>query len=587
MQGFLNEFRFLQIAVIALVTAIPMAVVNAQSTPSASVLGVAAEPAERSVLVRVPPTRVEGLLLQAQGQPLTVTSSQPVLLEGVQPLHELVLEMAAFCQQPAECAQPIQGLQRAVEATFNPGERLVVRASTDSPVLPPQIDLDQIRASIQGLVRAVPEPGAMNGLHAPAAAELRTLTVVARLSLAQSMVQSFIAQPPLYPAHINVLVVGSSAAETEALCQQVAATGGLCRAAVDSVVAPELLQALLEDVQRIERVSFACVSPPDGVDRAVAMAVQTANGGSPVLLAGDQVWCAPLPEPTRVIPGWVWAIAGGGGLALLLGVLLLMRRRPVVEGVSPLDGLPGNQQAWMRQHTETVDERPEWLPDPALHAAREQLRSAALPVPPHGLLVWMSSQQPGQSPMPPAGAMEIGGSGGVPLSSAESAPIARLVRAAMGGPPTLELASPDVATRVRVNGRPAQSGLVLRGGDEVSVDSTLLLEFRMPVADAASRVEFSDSRGFAPLSASLMTTVLGRDPLRYQGVTPVASQLKIDRLSSDHVALWLSGGVLYVRDLGSANGTCLDGVRLQAYAVYPVTKGQRLELGAVVDGIAE
>jgi hypothetical protein len=183
--------------------------------------------------------------------------------------------------------------------------------------------------------------------------------------------------------------------------------------------------------------------------------------------------------------------------------------------------------------------------------------------------------------------MEIGGSGGVPLSSAESAPIARLVRAATGGPPTLELASPDVAARVRVNGRPAQSGLVLRGGDEVSVDSTLLLEFRMPVADAASRVEFSDSRGFAPLSAGLMTTVLGRDPLRYQGVTPVASQLKIDRLSSDHVALWLSGGVLYVRDLGSANGTCLDGVRLQAYAVYPVTKGQRLELGAVVDGIAE
>jgi pSer/pThr/pTyr-binding forkhead associated (FHA) protein len=84
-----------------------------------------------------------------------------------------------------------------------------------------------------------------------------------------------------------------------------------------------------------------------------------------------------------------------------------------------------------------------------------------------------------------------------------------------------------------------------------------------------------------------MTTVLGRDPLRYQGVVPVASKLKIDKLSSDHLALWSSGGVLYVRDLGSANGTFLDGVRLQAYAVYPVTKGQRLELSAVVDGLAE
>jgi hypothetical protein len=498
-----------------------------------------------------------------------------------------MLEMATFCLEPAECAQPIQGLQRAVEATFNPGERLVVRASTDSPVLPPQTDLDQIRASIQGLVRAVPEPGAMNGLLAAPGAEPRTVTIVARLDLAQHIAQTFVAQPQLYPAHVNVLVVGSPAVATEALCQQVAATGGLCRAAVDPARAPEMLQALLEDVQRIERVSFACVPPAAQVDRAAAVAVQTASGGAPVMLAGEQVWCAPPPEPTRVIPVWVWAVAGSGGFALLVGLLLLMRRRPTVEGVSPLDGLPDNSTAWVRQHTETVDERPEWLPDPALHAVREQLRSAALPVPPQGLLVWMSSQQPGQAPMPVTGAMEIGGTGGVPLASAQTSPIARLVRSAAGQAPTLELASPNVAARVRVNGRPAQHGLVLRGGDEVSVDSTLLLEFRMPVAEAASRVEFSDSRGFAPLSARLMTTVLGRDPLRYQGIMPVASKLKIDKLSSDHVALWLSGGVLYVRDLGSANGTFLDGVRLQAYAVYPVTKGQRLELGAVVDGIAE
>ena len=61
---------------------------------------------------------------------------------------------------------------------------------------------------------------------------------------------------------------------------------------------------------------------------------------------------------------------------LLLGLLMLMRRRPVVEGVSPLDGLPDNHQAWVRQHPETVDERPDWLPAPGLHAARAPPRSA-------------------------------------------------------------------------------------------------------------------------------------------------------------------------------------------------------------------
>lgn len=587
MQNFLHDFRLLQCIVLAVVTTMPVWAINAQSSPPAAVLGAAADPSGRSLLVRVPSTRTESVSLQVQGQPVAVTSSQPALLEGMEPTHELVLEMAAFCQQPAECAQPIQGLQRAVEATFNPGERLVVRASTDHPTLSAQTDLEQIRASIQGLVRAVPEPGAVSGLHAAAGAELRTLTIVARLSLAQSMVQSFTAQPPLYPAHVNVLIVGSPAAETDTLCQQVAATGGLCRAAVDPARAPEMLQALLEDVQRIERVSFACVTPPDDVDRSAVVAVQTAGGTSSALLPGEQVWCAPLPEPTRVIPVWVWAIAGGGGSVLLLGLLMLMRRRPVVEGVSPLDGLPDNHQAWVRQHPETVDDRPDWLPDPVLHAAREQLRSAILPVPPQGLLVWISSQQPGQAPMPPTGAMEIGGTGGVPLSSAAHAAIARLVRSAAGQAPTLELASPEIGARVRVNGRPAQQGQVLRPGDEVSVDSMLLLEFRMPATEAATRIEFNDSRAFSSLTARSTTTVLGRDPLRYQGVTPVESQVKIDRLSSDHVALWLSGGVLYVRDLGSANGTCLDGVRLQAYAVYPVMKGQRLELGAVVDGIAE
>ncbi len=587
MQLFPNSFRFLPFFLLALAAFVPTPYANAQSSPSASVLGIGEDSAGRSLLVRVPSTGIEGLQLLAHDRPLTLTSSQAAVLVGIQPTHELVIELAAFCEAPTACAQPLQGLQRAIEATFNPGERLIVRAPTDSPSLIAQTDLDEIRSSVQALLSSVSQSGIAVGQPASALAELRTTTVVGRLSLVQSMVQSFVAQPALYPAHINVLVVGSPSADAQALCQQVSATGGLCRAAVDPARAPEMLQALLEDVQRVDQLAFACLSPNADVERSAAVPVQAANGGAPVMVAGEQVWCAPPPEPTRILPVWVWIVTGGGGFLLLTGLLLMLRRRPSVESVSPLDGLPDNSHAWVRHHTETVDDRPEWLPDPVLLAAREQLRSAVLPVPPQGLLVWMSAQQAGQTPMPATGSVEIGGVAGVPLSGSHTVPVARLVRSAVGQSPTLELATPDVVARVRVNGRPAHQGLVLRAGDEVSVDSTLLLEFRMPIAEAASRLAFSDSRAFGSLSALATTTVLGRDPLRYQGVTPVASKLRIDGLSSDHLALWISGGVLYARDLGSANGTFLDGVRLQAYVVYPVTKGQRLELGAVVEGIAE
>src|SRR4051812_38468308 len=72
----------------------------------------------------------------------------------------------------------------------------------------------------------------------------------------------------------------------------------------------------------------------------------------------------------------------------------------------------------------------------------------------------------------------------------------------------------------------------------------------------------------------------------FAGRDPAACQLAhMDQtLSRRHAEIWLDHGTTYIRDLGSANGTWVDGVHLghDAVALKP---GQQIWLGHVPLGI--
>jgi len=72
----------------------------------------------------------------------------------------------------------------------------------------------------------------------------------------------------------------------------------------------------------------------------------------------------------------------------------------------------------------------------------------------------------------------------------------------------------------------------------------------------------------------------------FAGRDPAASQLAFldEKLSRRHAEVWLSNGQLWIRDLGSANGTWVNG---QAVGASPVVlqPGMQVYLGSVPLGV--
>ena len=50
-------------------------------------------------------------------------------------------------------------------------------------------------------------------------------------------------------------------------------------------------------------------------------------------------------------------------------------------------------------------------------------------------------------------------------------------------------------------------------------------------------------------------------------------------VSRKHLEIWISGGSFMVRDLGSTNGTFINGWRLETEKIYPLKTGDQLRLG--------
>ena len=152
----------------------------------------------------------------------------------------------------------------------------------------------------------------------------------------------------------------------------------------------------------------------------------------------------------------------------------------------------------------------------------------------------------------------------------------------------------DAQARVHVNARPVREKALLRLGDTVSLD-TIQLRL-MPDRDAAIRTQVpAGSRNPTPASpggademnatrarlAPPKVVLRGVSGSYFGKIVPVRGRLVIGRgadcdlvldeaeMSRRHAVIENSGDGIYLRDLGSANGTFVNGVQVRDAVLHP------------------
>ena len=146
----------------------------------------------------------------------------------------------------------------------------------------------------------------------------------------------------------------------------------------------------------------------------------------------------------------------------------------------------------------------------------------------------------------------------------------------------------DPSARVHVNARPVREKAILRLGDVVSLDT---LQFILkPDRDASIRTDVPAASALAHASDETATRTRNMPPkavLRgvsgsYFGkIVPLRGKLTIGRdsdcdlvldepeMSRRHAMIENSGDVIFLRDLGSANGTFVNGVQVRNAILHP------------------
>src|SRR5262249_17138614 len=144
----------------------------------------------------------------------------------------------------------------------------------------------------------------------------------------------------------------------------------------------------------------------------------------------------------------------------------------------------------------------------------------------------------------------------------------------------------DPAARVHVNARPVREKAILRLGDVISLDT---LQFVLkPDRDASIRTEVPGaSASGADDAATRIRNVPPKAVLRgvsgtYFGkIVPLRGKLVIGRdsdcdlildepeMSRRHAMIENSGDIIFLRDLGSANGTFVNGVQVRNAVLHP------------------
>ena len=143
----------------------------------------------------------------------------------------------------------------------------------------------------------------------------------------------------------------------------------------------------------------------------------------------------------------------------------------------------------------------------------------------------------------------------------------------------------DPSARVHVNARPVREKAILRLGDVVSLDT---LQFVLkPDRDASIRTDVPAASATADEAQTRTRNVPPKAVLRgvsglYFGkIVPLRGRLVIGRgsdcdlvldepeMSRRHALIENTGDVIFLRDLGSANGTFVNGVQVRNAVLHP------------------
>ncbi len=571
--------------------------------------GAAREAAPVRVLVGEPP---EPLALDVVGTPL-VASGEPVRVR-------LIIDGSAA--PPDELARRRDGIVQAVQQTFQPGDRFAV-TFVDRDTTPAEpvwlTDLPSIERAVaagfdgQGapldtaaILEQVGGAEPDEGL-AEDHTEVVLFTALDRVDTTAFGSQWAAARNLSVSAALFTATPGAGG--DAAACRVANRTGGVCHVAApegegEQAMAqrawPEAARRALDEAQSLFVTTVDCAAEVDGGDARVWVELG-ANASEPRPIPADWIACStweptviegsgapagPPPEPPPT-PMWVWGAAGGGGLLLLafVGLVLTRRRGGDAEG-SPFDAFAPLESP--AAAGAPVDDQPSWLRDPKLHSVRESLRQHA-PQTQGWHVAFASGPVVHELPLRPGEPITVGNAGRARLRVGSIRDGAIAVRLSVAGDGVqLQRIDQDVACDRNGDDCPAACALV--PGDELCVGG-VVIELRRVDPDGVrspaqartvARLTPAADEAFAPVLVDTTSVVLGRDPLPYRGVLPHAARLRIPPLSGDHVELWISGGVLYVRDLGSSNGTELDGTALVAGRVAAVPRGATLTLASLV-----
>ena len=144
----------------------------------------------------------------------------------------------------------------------------------------------------------------------------------------------------------------------------------------------------------------------------------------------------------------------------------------------------------------------------------------------------------------------------------------------------------DASARVHVNARPVREKAILRLGDVVSLDT---LQFVLkPDRDASIRTDVPDAGALALDEAQTRTrnvppkaVLRGVSGVYFGRIVPLRGRLVIGRgsdcdlvldepeMSRRHAMIENAGDAILLRDLGSANGTFVNGVQVRNAVLHP------------------
>lgn len=509
------------------------------------------------------------------GGTIGVVDVEPALLAGVEPVFHLLIDRSFFCADPSTCTlDSLEPLSVAIEQTFNPGESIVVASLADPTGTASAIaDMDSIRPTIASLWETLPAstPSSTNlDAYAATLAADQQHVVMMLVSGEQPHLVMLPAPAPILAVHL--VFTGNPPDQ----CPQVVQEGGMCLEANDPFDVTTMFA--VDRLQNLYSIRLGC---PEIVPRRDQQSVSIQGAGTRVFEVPISSLVCTIEAAEGVSPLFIYGGIAGACLVVLL-ILIFIIRRPRQTEAPPIDFSPfaPNDSAHVCSSRDVVAERPDWLRRPELDDMRQALRQTPTTEAAASILLIDRTNGIASLVLQSSQTISIGAAEDSSLRLSHGSTHALLIETDAFAKP--RIVKYDAQADIRLNGYALSTGSALIVGDELTIGNNVILEVRSPAAASRRLVPQTDDAFDAIDIHPTQSTVLGRDPLPYAGVAPVACKLAIPNISSDHVEIWQSGGRAFVRDLGSSNGTWVRQERIQPNRATPISPGDTVELASLV-----